>query len=698
MLGIGIGCARCHDHKGDPITQEEYYAFAAHFAGVAPYKQSPFNSIEAGHVLRSVDRDLGKVDPEAARQQYRERREAIVAELLGLERGAGLAVPDRAPTDGLVAHFAFEDERTASAVNSVEGRPPARVLDAGFGGEGRFGRCFNFDGGDDRVEIDRPIADDFTISFWFRTNGVGRGADNDPRWFLGDGLVDGEIPGIVPDFGISHLGNGIVAAGTGDPETFLASGPGHNDGRWHHVAFTRSRESGAIALFVDGIEVDRAEGSRAPLDRPKKLNIGTIQTGANPFAGAMDEIRLYARTLSPAEVRAIATGTLGDAARSAEIAAASGADAGSRYAALQDELASLHPPVSRGEPVLSVREKGPVPPPMHVMPRGNPHLKGDEVAPGVPLVAARFPLPEPVPTAESSGRRLALAQWIVDRRNSLTPRVLANRLWQHHFNAPLAGTPNDFGRLGEPPTHPELLDWIAATVHENAWSLKAMHRELMRSATYRMSSVPSEAALAATLAKDPSGELYSRYLLRRLTAEELRDSMLVANSSFNPAIGGPGVRPPMPREVLETSSTPDSVWPLTPKDTWGRRTLYIYAKRSLLHPLLSVFDLADIDSPCPERFQTVQPTQALSMFNGEMTIGEARRLARRLEAERPGDLAGQVALGRRLVSGRIPTDEEIAEGLAFLDELRQVEGLDAATALENYCIVLFSLNEFLYVD
>jgi hypothetical protein len=231
-------------------------------------------------------------------------------------------------------------------------------------------------------------------------------------------------------------------------------------------------------------------------------------------------------------------------------------------------------------------------------------------------------------------------------------------------------------------------------VHENAWSLKAMHRELMRSATYRMSSVPSGAALA----KDPSGELYSRYRLRRLTAEELRDSMLVANSTFNPAMGGPGVRPPMPREVLETSSTPDSVWPLTPEDTWGRRTLYIYAKRSLLHPLLSVFDLADIDSPCPVRFQTVQPTQALSMFNGEMTIGEARRLARRLEAERPGDLAGQVALGRRLVSGRIPTDEEIAEGLAFLDELRQVEGLDAATALENYCIVLFNLNEFLYVD
>jgi hypothetical protein len=154
----------------------------------------------------------------------------------------------------------------------------------------------------------------------------------------------------------------------------------------------------------------------------------------------------------------------------------------------------------------------------------------------------------------------------------------------------------------------------------------------------------------------------------------------------------------MPAEVLATSSRPDEVWPLTPRETWTRRSLYIHLKRSLQHPLLSVFDLADVDGACPVRFQTVQPTQALQMVNGALTNGVAADLADRLRRERPGDLRAQLALGRVLTSGRAPDARELDEAAAFIDELRTKDGMDDAHALASYCLVLFNLNEFLAID
>ncbi len=695
FLGISMNCARCHDHKGDPIRQSEYYAFSAYFAGVAPYKESPFNSIEADNVLRMVRRDFGRADPEAEIAAYNARRDALVGELRALEGRDPAAFADLAPAEGLVAHFAFEDARSAKAANAVAGGAPASVRDAGFGAEGRVGKSFRFDAGDDRVEVERPVGDDFTISFFFRTTDVGGGSDGDRRWFLGKGLVDGEVPGIVRDFGVSFIGNGYVAAGTGEPETFISSGPGHNDGRWHHVAFTRSRATGDIALFVDGVAVDRARGSKARLDTPRKLAIGAMQPGGGPFSGDIDEVRFYDRVLGDDEVRSIAHGVSPAAAARETVAAAKGADAVARLDELHAQLAALRPPDWKGETVLAVREMREVPK-TFVMQRGNPHALGAEVEPAVPVVAARFAPAPAVPPAhgESSGRRLALAKWITDPRNGLAWRTIANRVWQHHFGQAIAPSPNDFGRLGEGPTHPELLDHLAATLIEEGGSLKAMHRLLMTSAAYRMSSVPS----ADALAKDAPNELLTRFRLRRLGAEELRDAMLVANGTLNPAMGGPAVRPPLPAEVLATSSRPYEVWPLSAEPEWTRRSLYIMLKRSLRHPLLFAFDQADIDAPCPVRFQTVVPTQALSMLNGGLVNEEASKLARRLEREHPGDLRAQVVRGRRLVSGRAPDAKEVDEAVAFVEELVAKDGLSREAALDALALVLLNLNEFLYVD
>ena len=699
FLALPMGCVRCHDHKGDPIGHDEYYEFAAYFAGVKPYKTSPFNSIAAENVMRMVRSDFGHADPEVERRNHRLERERLIAEVRRAEADAGLSADatsflDRAPDAGCVAHLAFEDERSGEA-KDARGGASASVRDAGFAAEGRIGRGFDFDGGDDRVEIARPVAEDFTISFWMRTTDVGGGSESDRRWFLGKGLVDGEIPGIVPDFGVSLVSNGYIAAGTGEPETFLSSGPGHNDGFWHHIAFTREMASGEIALFVDGVKVDRARGSTRPLDRPERLAIGAMQPGHGAFAGTLDEIRFYDRVLRDEEIRSAAFGTLARDDLTESIAARLGAERSEEFSAAQEALRALSPPDWKGESVLVVRDDR-SPRETFVLLRGNPHSPGAKVEPDVPDLAGGFrPGPiEPPAHGESSGRRLALARWIADPRNGLALRAIANRLWQHHFTAPIVPSSNDFGKFGENPTHPALLDWLAASFAERGWSMKDFHRLLMQSAAYRMSSVPSDRASIL----DAGNEHLSRQRIRRLSAEELRDGMLAANGTIDLRVGGPPIRPPMPEAVLATSSRPDEVWPLTPEETWSRRSLYIHQKRSLQHPLMLIFDSADIDSPCPVRFSTVQPTQALSMLNGDLAIREARLLARRLERERPGDLRGQIALGRLLVGGRPAAEEDLDEAVAFVEELESFDGLSRGEALENLCLVFFNLNEFLYVD
>jgi hypothetical protein len=708
MLGVGLGCARCHDHKGDPIPQRDYYAFSAFFAGVRPYKSYAGNSIEARNVTRSIDPEFGRRDLEAERIAHRERRASLVESLLAIEAAAGVlppangssgTAPDRAPTEGLVAHYAFETEATApeadrAVVRSTVPGPIAKVKDLRWGERGRFGLGGTFDGGDDRVLLDRPVADDFTISAWFRTDRVAAGDDGDPRWFLGSGIVDGEVPGIVDDFGISMIGNGIVAAGIGNPETFLNSSPGHNDGQWHHVALTRDRASGSVVLYLDGVEVDRATGSTRRLDSPAQLVIGGMLPGGGPFSGQIDEVRIHQRVLGSDEVLSAATG-IGPASTKEAIAATGRSDDAQRWATARTELVALRPPAARGEVVLSVSEVGLEPAPVHVLTRGSPHAPAERVEAGVPAVLATFAPPEPlVAHGESTGRRTALAAWITDPRNRLASRVAANRLWQHHFGVGIVPSSNDFGRLGDKPTHPELLDWLARRLMADGWSLKAMHRLMMTSATYRMACVPGDEALA----KDPGNERLSRFRLRRLSAEELRDSLLAANGTINLELGGPGVRPPLPEEVLATSSRPHDVWPLTPEPSWTRRSVYMHQKRSIQDPLLAVFDQADIDNPCPVRFATVQPTQSLILFNGDFANEQARRLAERARDAAPGSGRDRAAAAIRFAYGRTATVTELDAAERFMARLADEGVPDADRALDLFALMLVNSNEFLHVD
>jgi mono/diheme cytochrome c family protein len=372
-------------------------------------------------------------------------------------------------------------------------------------------------------------------------------------------------------------------------------------------------------------------------------------------------------------------------------------------------------PMPSQEFALSVNNCDPRPPTVYVLARGNPHAPKEKepCAPGFPTVLG---VPDPAiakPTGKTSGRRTVLANWIASKDNPLTARVMVNRLWQHHFGRGIVPSPSDFGQLGEPSTHPELLDWLARefveptegqpwSVPGPAWTLKRMHKLILLSNAYRRSSTGN----AKNLAADPGNTLFWRFNMRRLVAEEVRDSILAVSGKLKLEQFGPSVYPKIPQEVLAGQSVPGQGWLKTrgggydPRDpdAGNRRSVYAYVKRSLQVPILINHDQADTDSSCPVRYTTTVPTQALGMLNGEFTNEMAAAFAKRLVADAPNETAKQVALAIRLTTGRVPTVVEVAADAAFVAKLMAESKLAAEPALARYALLLMNANEFVYLD
>ena len=351
-----------------------------------------------------------------------------------------------------------------------------------------------------------------------------------------------------------------------------------------------------------------------------------------------------------------------------------------------------------GEPesALALARCNARPEPTHLNVRGNPHVPGEVVEPRFPqLFGVEQPtIPEAPEGARSAGRRKVLADWIASNENMLTSRVIANRVWQHHFGRGIVRSANNFGELGDVPTHPELLDWLAIWLTEHEWKLKPLHRLIMTSSAYQMSSQADAAALAA----DPLNDNLWRFDLRRLGAEELRDATLAASGKLNLQMYGPSFYPEMSPEVLATQSKPGDGWGDSSDEEESRRSVYIYVKRSLLTPLLTAFDFPDVDASCEARFNTTQPGQALSMLNGQFANEQAGYLADRVRTEAGDDPEDQVARAIEITLGREATKEEIADGLDLLHQLTKEHNRDPQEALRYWCLVALNQNEFLYLD
>ncbi|MCY4077871.1 MAG: PSD1 and planctomycete cytochrome C domain-containing protein [Acidobacteria bacterium] len=343
-------------------------------------------------------------------------------------------------------------------------------------------------------------------------------------------------------------------------------------------------------------------------------------------------------------------------------------------------------------------------PPNYFLIRGDPFSPGSPMSPGF-LTAATYgdpPTEIARPDGRTSGRRLALAEWIASRDNPLTARVMANRIWHHHFGRGIVRTLDNLGRMGDTPTHPELLDWLAVEFMDRGWSIKEMHRLLMTSEAYRMaSSFRHEASADA----DPENNLLWHYRGQRLEAEILRDAIMTVSGGIDLTVGGPAIFPHIPSDILFQSDgkgfwcgSPPAGQRITAPSTgfWceepdrpevWRRSVYVFRRRSLGFPFFDTFDLPDQNQTAAARNVSTVSTQALTLMNNPFVLNQAELFAARLEREAPGDLDAQIDLAYLIALTRKPTDaeREVARGLA------------TEQSLVDFTHVMMNLNEFLYL-
>ena len=348
---------------------------------------------------------------------------------------------------------------------------------------------------------------------------------------------------------------------------------------------------------------------------------------------------------------------------SAQLAASVNAEEKKKLEANLNKLKADSGPFAWG---LAVKDRSPNPIPTHVLTRGNAGTPGAEVHPAfLTVLGGEKPrLANPSPEAQSTGRRLALAQWIASPRNPLTARVLVNRLWQHHFGKGLVKITTDFGQAGIPPTHPRLLDWLAAEFIEAGWSIKKMHKLILLSQTYRQSS---SAQNADALKADPGNDLLWRQSLRRLEAEALRDTILSVSGQLDLQMTGRGFFPHLGGEVLAGASRPGRNWEISSEQERSRRSVYTHIKRSMLVPILEGFDYNNTASPLGERPITTVAPQALTLLNDDFIQEQASAFAARLSREAGKSPRPQIHRAFQLAVGREPSEGETETALGYLD-------------------------------
>jgi len=303
-------------------------------------------------------------------------------------------------------------------------------------------------------------------------------------------------------------------------------------------------------------------------------------------------------------------------------------------------------------------------PPTFLFFGGNHERPLEEVQPGFPAAFSNGEKPVIVPTATSSGRRTALANWIASPGNPLTARVFVNRVWDQYFGTGIVKTVSDFGKAGEKPTHPELLDFLADRFVKSGWDVKQLHREILLSSVYRQASDYRADIVAA----DPDNKLLAIFPRRRLEAEQIRDSLLVASGKLTDQLGGPSVFAPLPAGV-----NAGNMWKVSKDEAdWNRRSLYVFTRRSLTYPLLETFDMASAQQAHSKRDVTTTPLQALTLVNNDQVFQWSQALAGRVISESNGTPSAQIDRLYEILFARNASKQEKQQLLAFLDEHQKV--------------------------
>jgi len=699
FMGLTMGCARCHSHKFDPITHKEFYEFFAFFNNVP----------EVG-----LDGKTGNAVPvlplPTAEQQARldELNDAISTHesaldddvIVPLQReweNVLTAKPAEPDVTGLVAHYELDGNFSDVSGRYQHGRTV--VGDPTFD-SGRVGRAASFDG-DTEVSFGNVApfdrGDAFSLAVWLKGRGnlpisVFQKIESADRrrgyeWRLDDIALVGiqkwaarltvRLAGDRPDDAIEIR----------SPERLTL-------GDWYHVALTYdgSGQAAGVALYLNGarlnVEVVRDTLSgKIATDAP--LRVGSKDLG-KPFIGQIDDLRLYGRVLTPQQVedlaihhpmRVILSGVIGkpskdEADRTREYFLTYAAPDAIRTTyrelkALRGQRADLVKVI----PTAMVMNELKDPRETFILARGDYRNHTDKVQPGVPAILP--PLPKDAPL-----NRLTLAKWLVDPGHPLTSRVAVNRYWQSYFGVGIVKTQEDFGVQGEPPVHPELLDWLATEFVRTGWDVRAMQRLMVTSATYRQSSKTS----ADLRERDPENRLLARGPRVRLPAELIRDTALAASGLLNDAVGGPSVLPYQPKGIWEELAFGDGFSGQSYEQSHGpdlyRRGMYTLWKRTAPPASLATFDAPDREKCTARRAQTNTPLQALVLLNDPTYVEASRALAQRAMLEGGREPAARIAYAFRLATARNPSKNEVKVLRTLLDRRLDAYRRDRQGALK----------------
>ncbi len=363
------------------------------------------------------------------------------------------------------------------------------------------------------------------------------------------------------------------------------------------------------------------------------------------------------------------------------------------WTALAGQLAELNkqypvPPMPVAQTMI---DNGASAPATHVLNAGVYDSYKEEVQPGfLTILDPNDPKITPALDGKSTGRRTVLANWLADPKNPLSTRVIVNRVWHYHFGRGIAGTPSDFGLMGERPVNKELLDYLTSTFVENGWSIKKLHRMIMLSNAYQQaSSYNAEAAKA-----DPEDKLVWRYNPHRLEGEVIRDSMLQVSGLLNEKMHGPGVFPPLPPGIQASRGG----WKADEStEEADRRSVYIFVRRNMRYPMIEVFDMPDTHESCARRDVTTTAPQALELLNNELVLDWSRSLAKKVANDAGLTPDETVNRAFRLTFSRMPSDRERKIALDFLTRQERIAGTRDA-AVTDLCHMLLNSNEFVYIN
>lgn len=639
-LGLTLGCAQCHAHKFDPLSQEEYYRLFAFF-----------NSTE--DVNNTGPQILVKAAP---RQDRIEEIDRLVKE----HKAAAKEKQSESPADKEPREIRWQ------VLDPVKFNASSGAV---------------FEELEDRsllVSGTREREDVYEIGYRIPTQKIAA--------LRLEALPDDSLPRGGP--GRADNGNFILtevelSGESGKPLSWLKA-----------AAADYSQPGHDVSRAVDG---DPKTGWAINTNQKGNVKRSAVFTLAETFDtgenGTLELRLVFWQQSRPYTLGRFRVAVTDDVSPSAEP---------DREETIKDLLAEKRKLEAQAVHSMIMRQLK-EPRPTHVLLRGDFLRKGDPVQPGTPAIL------HPLETSAKEATRLDLAKWLVDRENSLTPRVTVNRVWQKYFGTGLVATENDFGTQGTPPTHPELLDWLAREFVSCGWSMKELHRLIVSSATYRQSS-----AARPDLEKvDPLNRLLARQVRLRVEAEIVRDLALSASGRLVPKIGGPPVFPPQPDGVYAFTQTKKE-WNTSEGEDRYRRTMYTFFYRSAPHPMLTTFDTPRFNATCTQRLRSNTPLQSLMVANDAGLFELAQGLAMRLLEEDHPDAKSRLARAFRLCLCREPAPAESEQLLAYLEEqARQFErdnvaataiappenssmpGLPQAAAWTATARVLFNLDEFI---